>query len=106
MPASIVPTPSSHETGGWPRMRSSLSEGAEIESRRAEQQKRRDHKREQEMLDDMRAEEVSIAERIDGRNQIEKQQQNAGQKIRRAIQAVFPQQREVADRECSAAGDD
>ena len=61
----------------------------EFESRSAEQQKRRNHQREQEMLDDMRAEEVSIGEGIDGRNQIEQQQNNAGKKIRRAIQSAL-----------------
>ena len=50
---------------------------------------RRYHQREQEMLDDMRAEEVLIAERIDGRDQIEKQQHHAGQEIRRATEAVL-----------------
>ncbi len=42
---------------------------------------------------------VLIAQRIDGRDQIEQQQQHAGQEIRRACESVLAHDADVADRE-------
>jgi len=65
--------------------------------RDAQQQERRDYESQHEMLDDMRAEEILVAEQIDGRDEIEQENGYAGQKACRAAPTAGADSRNVAD---------